>query len=569
MRRLYQGIIPVLALVYLVTFSDYLPAKSVEPDLPTEGHSLFDRFFSSGGTHHIPETFEALIETINESLAEGDETVGVLVPSGRSRQRLMAFPHFLHHPRVLIAVTGWPKQAIDRSQFGIRLRDRLFIAYSVPAHQLEVISFNDAMGRFEFQIVEDFARPGSHPKVFYAERKQCLKCHQTAGPLFPEPEWDETNASGYLAQALLKIHGHGKDENAKYQGVDIRQPERISYDHDPVGHSEQYDFSTDRALFAIKWQRMWQDHCPQIPELTRQCRLMYLKAWVTDSLNLSDEPLTKELKEITQTAPKLNRLLRTPVRVDIQTNLTNRDPDWAPEITAEVEEKYKKRLGGAFGFPAFINQMMALALPLTTEDSPLTPRPPLWDSLYFDDSGLKRETEVNLNEFLFSPEERKSLLNLCKHSTPKDSTDCPAISGALKASLTNQPSVLDLPYFSVEAVVRALHGLPYSVSEEAQFPEPKLAPLSFATERDLPTEETRLFYQYCARCHASQTGEGPKFLHWERKKDKRSLSAFSDLILNRLKTDSLPLVMPPQDSPEGKQLQLAPEDKGEMIRLMK
>ena len=49
---------------------------------------------------------------------------------------------------------------------------------------LEVISYNEQAGRFEFQVVTDY-RAGATPRVAYARRAVCGACHHAAAPISP------------------------------------------------------------------------------------------------------------------------------------------------------------------------------------------------------------------------------------------------------------------------------------------------------------------------------------------------------------------------------------------------
>ena len=53
------------------------------------------------------------------------------------------------------------------------LKDRLFLGYQPQAEAIEVISYNEMAGRFEFQVVENYSESGV-PKVYYANRPTCL-----------------------------------------------------------------------------------------------------------------------------------------------------------------------------------------------------------------------------------------------------------------------------------------------------------------------------------------------------------------------------------------------------------
>src|SRR5690606_27171434 len=171
-------------------------------DRPPAGRSLFDfvttREQDGRRVRDIPFPFEALLQRINARAGcdPGNECLrAVLVPLGRSLQRLAATPDFFAHPRIVAAVTGEGDGATAL------LKDRLYIGYQEQSALLEVISYNEAAGRFEFQLVHDY-RAGATPRVSYARREVCAACHQNLAPIFSRPLWAETNANPRIAEQL-------------------------------------------------------------------------------------------------------------------------------------------------------------------------------------------------------------------------------------------------------------------------------------------------------------------------------------------------------------------------------
>lgn len=130
------------------------------------------------------------------------------------------------------------------------LRDRLFLGFQEIGEVVEVISYNDAAGRFEFQIVRDYAA-GKTPQVSYARRGLCLACHQNAAPIFARPLWDETSANPAIAARLKET---GRDfYGLKITGTDI---------------AYLIDAATDRAsLFAV-WQTLWREAAVRTKKVT-------------------------------------------------------------------------------------------------------------------------------------------------------------------------------------------------------------------------------------------------------------------------------------------------------------
>jgi hypothetical protein len=143
----------------------------------------------------------------------------MMIPMGRSLQRLASAPDFFRYPRFVVGVDGWPQQGANGT--GMFLRNRLYVGYNEKVSLLEVISYNESAGRFEYQVVHDYG-PGLTPKVSYANRSVCLSCHQNQTPIFSDPDWKETNANAAIAQLLAgKLGQLAGADGSTYQGVPI------------------------------------------------------------------------------------------------------------------------------------------------------------------------------------------------------------------------------------------------------------------------------------------------------------------------------------------------------------
>lgn len=239
---LMQIALPLCAAAAPAWVIDPLAAQS---DLPAAGASAFDRVFAARGRHRVPYPFDALLRELRAYA--GVDALGrsglkhVLIPLGRSLQRTAAAPQFFRHPRVVVAIDGAPRAS---HASGMLLKDRLYIGYQEKAGVLEVISYNDEAGRFEFQVVKNY-RAGARPDVFYANRAVCVSCHQNHAPIFSRQQWDETNANPRVAAALAR-------EAPAYFGIAVAR-----------GVDEPYaiDNATDRANQFAAWQRLWSEGC--------------------------------------------------------------------------------------------------------------------------------------------------------------------------------------------------------------------------------------------------------------------------------------------------------------------
>jgi hypothetical protein len=226
-------------------------SEDVEPIFSTE--SLFDLLFgqreNGAVTYDIPFPFTALTQRIAAHLAvdEGKPSslLQVLIPLGRSLQRDAAQPEYFRYPRVIVAVDGNPEMSPDHT--GLLLKDRLYLGYQEKANTIEVISYNEKAGRFEFQVVHDYA-PGLSPNVSYASRPLCMGCHQNGGPIWSEPPWEETNSNPRIVSLL-------QEQIRSFQGV----PVNLAFQ----GADTAFRIATsiDRANLFASHQQLWQHAC--------------------------------------------------------------------------------------------------------------------------------------------------------------------------------------------------------------------------------------------------------------------------------------------------------------------
>lgn len=253
------------------------PAWVVTPslagdNLPPSGRSLFDQLFavSRNGQSHIeiPFPFAALLQRLDSELARDPTSPlppakRVLIPLGRSLQRTAAAPDYFAFPRVVVAVDS---ETGPISKFF--LKDRLYIGYQEKSSVLEVISYNESAGRFEFQLVKDY-RAGGRPQVYYANRNLCFACHQNGAPIFSRALWDETNANpqvaGLLAASRRDFYGIPPG-----RGVDI--PYAI-------------DNATERANGFALTQRLWREGCGEADLAARRCRAGLFVAALSHALS--------------------------------------------------------------------------------------------------------------------------------------------------------------------------------------------------------------------------------------------------------------------------------------------
>lgn len=258
----------VVSLIWVGVAASALGGSNVQPDLPPTGASLFDRLFSEvidgRARYRIPFPFEDLTREIAGHLGYPDGEAGshiakVLIPMGRSLQRDAAKPHYFEYPRAVVAVVGTVAQSDGLSR--PQLRDRLFLGYQEKAEILEVISYNEAAARFEYQIVSDYGA-NKRPRVAYAKRRVCLGCHQNGALIWPQPAWDETNANEDVASGIAAARQMRAD--AELYGVPIRVPLSV-----PLAIAA----SIERANRFSVIHRVWRELCGGVQDDSAEAAL--------------------------------------------------------------------------------------------------------------------------------------------------------------------------------------------------------------------------------------------------------------------------------------------------------
>jgi hypothetical protein len=209
---------------------------------------MFDRLFmrdDEGARHYeIPYPFDALIRYFEKQIDNGDRHAvpHILIPRGRSLQREAAAPDYFRFPRSIITLDGEP--APTPGQAETVMKYRLFIGYQEKSKLLEIISYNEAAGRFEFQLAENY-QAGTTPRVSQANRKLCMSCHQNGGPIFAASPWSETN---FNPQVAIKLSS--------------TQPARFSSLITALSDDAQaIDLAVNRANYLAAAQLIWQSGC--------------------------------------------------------------------------------------------------------------------------------------------------------------------------------------------------------------------------------------------------------------------------------------------------------------------
>jgi hypothetical protein len=212
-----------------------------DSDLPPAGtRSLFDHLIAQN--EQLPYPFEALVALIQAQDPAGKPPIALLIPRGRSLLKAQAD---FERPRVLVAADFLAPN--PDAGLGLAARGQLFLGFVEDAAEIEVISYNEAAGRYEFQLVQDY-RAGGVPRIVYARRAICTTCHQGAAPIFPQRPWNETNAHAEIARRVVEARASDAPYMTVPPAVTLATPER-------------FDELTDVANFVPVAQRVWLDGC--------------------------------------------------------------------------------------------------------------------------------------------------------------------------------------------------------------------------------------------------------------------------------------------------------------------
>ncbi|MBX2869662.1 MAG: hypothetical protein KTR18_13355 [Acidiferrobacterales bacterium] len=245
--------------------------------LPEDNPSLskFDQLFSSstrnGARYEIPFPFSNLIREIEQHLGDSinddpNEVKLALFPLSRCVNRYAASPDFFKYPRVVLAVDS--EQMNIGSQRNLFLKDQLFIGYQPQAQTLEVISYNNTAGRFDFQQVSDYSQTGQ-PKVHDAEPQDCVSCHQNHGPIFPKAYWYETEYNPKIFDAIVEAQD---DAEQNHPFVSRHQVSAVNG-------------AVNRANAISLYQTVWQKGCQSDDPLNGVlCRAAMFETVMLDQL---------------------------------------------------------------------------------------------------------------------------------------------------------------------------------------------------------------------------------------------------------------------------------------------
>jgi hypothetical protein len=478
----------------------------VSTNLPPVGRSLFDRLVTDKTENagwHIPFPFPKLLSELSARAGCGNSECykAVLIPLGRSLQRTAAAPQFFKYPRMVVAFNTDPAPGVK--DFLPLLKDRLYLGYQERANLIEVISYNEEAGRFEFQLVKDYQH-NTTPRVFYANRAICVSCHQNQAPIFSRQVWDETNANPEIARRL-------KSARDDFLGLPIAVG---------VDVPNAIDDATDRANLFAAYQALWRDGCVGHTPGVRICRALALRAALqyrlTEERSFDQRSAAFGLGFLTPL--QKNWQLHWPDGIPIPNNdIANRDPLQFPdsERLAHVPARFE----------------------------PLLPRghKEIWQ---FETDRYR--LIKGIGEFFSGADIRllAATLQLNNKNADQDSFASPgfvALGDAIERMLEEPAgqAALDNPTIQREPLLRALlHSLgvtdfPECCGQSRDLP-PALMDEDDTSNRNTLSAELGPFYAYCARCHGTREAFPPNFMHGTTARVEGELKRCADRIIFRL-----------------------------------
>lgn len=492
-----------------------------EDNLPPDGtRSLFDHLMAQADG--IPWPFEKLVDQLALQHPQGAPPLALMIPFGRS---LLKGQADFERPRVLVA-TDFHGENTPAS-LALAPRGQVFLGFTEGADEIEVLSYNEAAGRFEFQLIQEYRADGV-PKLVYAQRAVCLSCHQGGGPIFSERPWNETNAhpaiSARIAAAQPRATPH-------YLG----HPAAV-----PLATPERYDELTDVGMFLPVLQRVWIAGCGvDGSDCRRQMLHEALRfAWDPGAYR-EDHPDAERLRQL-QAAQWPAQGIPVP-----DGDLRNRDP-------LEQQRGVLGALRGVFiavgprGGATSNEDLDAFARlpPLPAEQDPLNPRP------------ARR---------VLTAQDLDGVYALARLLTASDLQGLAALSEGRWDRLAAALSTLDAELFAQGPAARvpllqALHaalGAPapaYCCLETAELSPPQLAgvpPLALSAGSVLEPFET-----YCFACHRGNPAARLNFMGGATEAEVLEQIRATDGIRDALDwaryqgTDQEALLMPPADSPQ-------------------
>lgn len=521
-----------------------------QEDLPPEGtRSLFDHFATQNDG--VPYPFDKLVEALTAMNPEGEPPVIVMIPDGRS---LLKGQANAEKPRVILATDFQAPNTA--ATLGVNMRGQMFLGFTEVADEIEVLSYNEAAGRFEFQLVQDYSATGAR-KLVYAKRQICLTCHQGGAPIFSQRPWGETNANSSTVEAMLTARKAAGLDPHSYLGLPTVAP---------LSAPERLDELTDIGNFFAATQKLWLDGCGEGPKGV-QCRKTMFKL----ALSFKAEPgafsaesaLANDLREM-QLASLADSTITVP-----ESDLVNREPTMEKGGIKGFFKQFTSaniKLGDGAKNNEDLEAFDKLPkLPVALD--PLTKRDPKRVLTAADIDGvyglasLMTESDINM------------LMKRADYDVRELHRAVDALPDALFEATEFERAPLVQALASSETLAGPTLALAYSFTDVSDMSPPVASgepPLALSVNSPLTHFET-----YCFSCHR---GNPSKRLNFMSGPDEaivlakvKETSAIRDALdwERYIGTDKASILMPPRDSVQYTQLQQHLKDNPELLTEMR
>lgn len=464
------------------------------PDIPEIGSSVFDKIFSKRGAngevdYDLPFPLSRLRERLNPL---EPSLVHTTLPFSRSLQRPfdLSFDPLLN-PRLVFAFT---KDTASQT------RARLFMGYVKAKDQLEVISYNDEAGRFEFQIVTDYSRK---PRVFYVNRGKCLSCHQAQAPIFSPPGWRDT-AFGVMGDLMAVKLGLGRNDQAGRQAATTQ----LFGDFGSQDNVATFDLLVREADRIALDERIWRDGCGG----DDACRLGLLLKTVSPNARETGAYFAHSRAVIEASALKSQTvfssfLVSTPLNVP------------------RVVEKFGS-LAEVVNNPAALLDIISHLYNLPEAENPATPRP---SSLRTRDLAaplagfLPSDREILRQEIRDQDRVAKMLIRRFE-SGDRSLVSGPVQKNRVMSALLNEAGSSAADVYS-DWLVK---------------PTPPKQLFRGALPPVFQQRELNLFSRHCAGCHAAGLSFPPQFLLGNEEEVKEKIMALREKMIFKLEGNLMP-----------------------------
>ncbi|MGZ3693343.1 MAG: hypothetical protein ACXWQO_04005 [Bdellovibrionota bacterium] len=464
------------------------------PNIPTVGSSTFDKIFSTLGAlgkpqYDVPFPLERLVDKVVDM--NGD-FVHTMLPFSRSLQRPQNLSYDpILNPRIVITPIK------DKSSL---TRSRIFFGYVKARDQLEVISYNDEAGRFEFQIVTDYS---SNPRVSYVNRGRCLSCHQSQAPIFSPPAWEDT-AFGVMGNLISTKLGLERNDPENREIV----TERLFGPIKSQDNVAMFDLLVREAGKISFDERLWLQGCGD----DNKCRLGLLLKTLSPNSHYMNEYFAYSRSVIDRSSLGSQGAYSSFIRS-------------TPLNVFDLMKKFGS-IAKIVNDPAAISELIGALYNLAPADNPATPRPIAL---------TQKDLAGTLAGFLTSD---KDVLR-------NETKDQDQIAEILIHRYTSGDPELFSGAINKNSVMRAiLSDAGSALAEDYNFWLTKPTPEKILYAGALPPvfkqKELNIFSRHCSSCHAVGSVYPPQFLLGNEEEVVANIGALKAKMLAKLENNLMP-----------------------------